>query len=179
MNIYDKAWGYVLENEGGYSEDQNDLGGATKYGISLRFLKGLPIDEGDINEDGKIDEKDIQVLSLEEAKEMYKKHFWLSASCDKIEPARIAVKLFDMSVNFGVKTAVRILQKIVGTKQDGIVGPQTLCSINTMHEIHQADLLKGLVNACIDRYRKIVEEKPGQRVFLKGWLKRAKRTPVV
>lgn len=176
MTIYDEAWTYVLENEGGYSNNPCDAGGASKYGISLRFLKGLPIDEGDINKDGKIDKEDIQTLSLEEAKEMYKNHFWLSASCDKIKSRRVAVKLFDMAVNFGVKTAVRMLQKIVGAQQDGIVGPQTLGIVNNMHA---ADLMKSLVRACEGRYRSIVERNPKQEVFLKGWLKRAKRTPLV
>lgn len=177
MSIYDTAWGYVLENEGGYSEHRNDPGGATKYGISLRFLKRLPIDEGDINEDGKIDEKDIQALSLEEAKEMYKKHFWFSASCDRIKQARIAVKLFDMAVNFGVKTAARMLQKVIGTDQDGIIGPKTLSKINKVDLIDCPSILNRLCNVCEEKYMAIVERAPEQKVFLNGWLKRAKRIP--
>ena len=54
MKKFEEAWSYVKENEGGYVNDKNDKGGATKYGVSLRFLKGLERDEGDINGDGEL-----------------------------------------------------------------------------------------------------------------------------
>jgi hypothetical protein len=37
-----------------HTNDESDNGGATKYCISLRFLKGLEINEGDVNDDNKI-----------------------------------------------------------------------------------------------------------------------------
>ncbi|MDR2666787.1 MAG: hypothetical protein LBB34_01555 [Holosporales bacterium] len=54
--------------EGIYIDDENDSRGATKFGISLRFLKGLDIKEGDINDDNKISEEDIKDLDEEKAK---------------------------------------------------------------------------------------------------------------
>ena len=49
----------VLEHEGGYVNDKDDLGGETKYGITKRFYPNL----------------DIKNLSREQAKEIYKKEF--------------------------------------------------------------------------------------------------------
>ena len=35
---FEKAFGYVIANEGGYVFDKNDPGGETKYGISKRRI---------------------------------------------------------------------------------------------------------------------------------------------
>ena len=47
----------VLEHEGGYVNDPTDLGGETKYGITKRFYPNV----------------DIKNLTIEQAKEIYKK----------------------------------------------------------------------------------------------------------
>ena len=39
MSHFDTAIKKVLKHEGGYVDHKNDPGGATKYGISLRFIR--------------------------------------------------------------------------------------------------------------------------------------------
>ncbi|MDR2666761.1 MAG: hypothetical protein LBB34_01420 [Holosporales bacterium] len=47
--------------------------------MSLRFFKGLDIEEGDINDDNKISEEDIKDLDEEKAKELYYVAFLVAA----------------------------------------------------------------------------------------------------
>ena len=61
MSLFELAIPVVLKHEGIMSDDGEDPGGITHYGISLRFLKTLAeLDKdsfslGDVNHDGIID----------------------------------------------------------------------------------------------------------------------------
>lgn len=182
MKKFEEAWNYVKENEGGYVNDKNDKGGATKYGISLRFLKGLERDEGDINGDGEVDIKDIRGISEEEAKAFYETHFWNQAKCERLKDRQIAIKVFDMCVNFGVNGGIRILQKAVNKMYekyvltvDGKIGPRTLEAVNNAEP---RKLMKYVVMWCENRYKQLVFANQDYERYLKGWLRRAKRIPV-
>ena len=52
---FEKAFEYVIANEGGYVFDKNDPGGATKYGISQKAYHTL----------------NIRALTLDDAKKIY------------------------------------------------------------------------------------------------------------
>lgn len=180
MIRFDKAWEYLKRNEGGYNNDSSDAGGATKLGISLRFLRGLG-HEGDINKDGVTDVEDVQEIDESKAKALYTRHFWTAARCEYIKNDTLAIKLFDMCVNFGVRSGVRLLQRAVNRmydrnllKVDGIIGRKTLEAVNNAKP---TKLIKIIVGLCEERYRQIVEQNPTQERFLKGWLTRARRLP--
>lgn len=111
--MFDKAVELILKHEGGYVNDPRDPGGETKYGISKRSYPNV----------------DIKNLTIEQAKSIYKKDFWDKLRCDELS-FEVAVILFDMGVNSGISRAVRILQKTVGSTQDGIIGPQTIKMAN-------------------------------------------------
>jgi hypothetical protein len=79
---FDKAFEFTVGLEGGYSNDPNDPGGETKYGISKRFNP----------------EVDVKNLTLEQAKDIYRRKYWLPAGCDEAQfPMDIC--LFDSNVN--------------------------------------------------------------------------------
>lgn len=99
----------VLKHEGGYVNDPRDPGGETKYGISRRAYP----------------DEDIANLTPERAMELYLRDYWEPVKGDQM-PEPIAAMVFDIAVNQGVGTAIRLLQRAVGTKEDGILGPITL-----------------------------------------------------
>ena len=113
---FDEAFVKLIDHEGGYVDHPNDPGGRTKYGISQRTYPG----------------EDIRNLTLERAKDLYRRDFWWAAGCDAV-PDAVKFDLFDMAVNSGVKTAIRTLQRAVGTEPDGVLGPVTLQAIQSMH----------------------------------------------
>jgi lysozyme family protein len=84
----------VLEHEGGYVNDPKDLGGETKYGITKRFYPDI----------------DIKNLTIEQATEIYKKDYWDKNKVESL-PQNLWHIYFDMCVNMGKRTAVKVLQR--------------------------------------------------------------------
>ena len=75
MSDFELARPTVLRHEGGYVNNPNDPGGATKYGISLRWLKGQGL-LGDVTHDMVVDIKDIQALTVDQAAGFYRVQWW-------------------------------------------------------------------------------------------------------
>ena len=90
-NSFDKGFAFVIGAEGNLTDDPNDPGGLTKYGISHRAYH----------------QKDIRNLTLDDAKAIYKADYWDKCNCDALfYPLDIIV--FDTAVNMGVSVAKRI-----------------------------------------------------------------------
>lgn len=79
---FGRAFELTVGLEGGYSDDPNDPGRETKYGISKRYNP----------------EVDVKNLTLDQAKEIYLKKYWLPAGCDNA-PYPMDIILFDSFVN--------------------------------------------------------------------------------
>jgi len=109
MSRFDDVFERVIGHEGGYSNDSNDPGGETKFGISKRAYPKL----------------NIATLTLEDAKVIYQTDYW-----DKIMGSALPVPIdefvFDFAVNSGVQTAATALQGAVGALRDGNIGPKTI-----------------------------------------------------
>lgn len=177
MNNFEFALQQTLKHEGGYNEVKGDAGGATNYGISLRFLKDMYKTSHwvDFDGDSDVDAQDIKSLTKDQAAKIYYTEFWLKNKCDKIMDPYIAAKLFDMSVNMGCKQAAKLIQaavKLAGydISVDGILGPKTIDAIN---KILPTELKALIIYQCIDFYLNLVRATPSYEKFLKGWLKRA------
>lgn len=175
---FNEALEVTLKHEGGYNDVQGDAGGATNYGVSLRFLKDLykTDDWVDLNGDGLIDAKDIKALTKEDAAKIYYKQFWQRQHCDLISHKEVALKLFDMSVNMGIKQAAKLLQRatnrlgFVRLTEDGILGQASITAINKADARH---LIVMLRYECVMFYHDLVKAKPDYVKFLKGWTMRA------
>lgn len=104
MLTFDKAFDRLVSHEGGYTNNPQDPGGETKFGISKRSYPTL----------------NIANLSLEMAKAIYLKDFWIPLG--EAHPA-IKFQAFDFAVNSGIQTAHRYLQRVLGVADDGNFGP--------------------------------------------------------
>lgn len=104
---------WIIEIEGGYANDPDDPGGETKYGISKRAYPDEP----------------IAGLTLERAREIYIRDYWNACRCNEL-PAPLDLLVFDCGVNQGVGAAIGLLQKSLGIKSDGVMGPVTLAHAN-------------------------------------------------
>ena len=191
---FEHAFADLLGIEGGFVDDPVDRGGATKYGISLRFLKSEgQIDEDldgyadfDLDMDGDIDGADIRRLTVGDAKSLYKRSFWEVLECESF-PEPIGEMLFDQGVNGGNHAAKKLLQRAINAvlragryrtiplKVDGQIGERTRSAFDSMWARHPGQLVIEYREAVKDRYLAIVRRNPSQARFLKGWLNRAER----
>jgi lysozyme family protein len=147
----------ILVNEGGatVTNNPNDAGGRTQYGISEK-------DNPAAWADG--------VVTEEEAREIYLKKYLVSPGFDKIESIQLRTQLVDYGVNSGPAVAIMKLQGILGVAVDGVLGPDTLAALEKLDSGRVNNLLAA---ARIKMIGKIVTKNPTQLQFLNGWLNRA------
>lgn len=145
---FDIAFQRLIGHEGGLSDHPSDPGGLTKFGISKRSYPN----------------EDIRALTIERAKAIYLRDFWEPAGCDDV-PEGIAFDLFDMAVNSGVRRAVMTLQRSIGARTDGVMGPVTMTVLNS--------LPSAVVVAKFNGARlEFMAELPTWPAFGRGWAKR-------
>ncbi len=148
----------VLADEGGYSSDPADSGGATRFGISARAHPGL----------------DIATLTRDAAVQIYWREWWLRFGFSQL-PDAVAAKTFDLAVNIGAAHAIECLQRALracGTPvtEDGAIGAATAA------EAARADasaLMSAMRSEAAGYYRLVAARAPADREFLRGWLIRA------
>jgi len=142
---------FVFRWEGEYYEnDPDDAGGETKFGIDKRSHP----------------EEDIRHLTAQRAREIYHDDYWLKVRADDL-PMGIGEIVADIAVNSGVNRASRWLQRIVGTSEDGIIGPMTITA-TVMRNKHAVE--EALLDRRDEFYVSIA--RGSQAKYLRGWLNR-------
>lgn len=180
MAVFESAIPFILKHEGGFVDNPNDHGGATNFGISLRWLISSGAltkhPEMDMNHDGLLDWKDIKAMPQSEAVALYKTAWWEPNKYGDFTNQPLATKVFDMSVNMGPPRAHKLLQRAVqvcgheALSIDGVLGPGTMAAAN---QVNPDNLMYVLCHVQADFYRSIVAHNPTQVKFLKGWLLRS------
>lgn len=167
----DGALDTVLESEGGFQNDKEDTGNyrpdgtliGTNKGITPKALaayKGVDADT--------ITVEDIKSVDDETARAIYKQDYYEGPGINKL-PAYLRESVMDMYINAG-PNAIKILQRKVGAKADGILGPATL------QAIADSDLTKeDYADARIEYYTSIAKSNPKNKKYLKGWIARANK----
>lgn len=95
--IFDEFFKLLMKLEGGYSDNPNDKGGKTKYGITENTLNAY---NSRYNKSYKIDQ-----LKEDEAKEIYKNEYFSKIYPVAIRP--VYYHYFDISVNNGYGDYIR------------------------------------------------------------------------
>lgn len=164
---------FVLKWEGGLSNHPADRGGKTNKGItqgtydSYRMKKNLPL-------------RGVEFITDDEVKEIYYRNYFVPSKADKMPPP-LDLAVFDTAVNMGVKASAKLLQKALNALNkreklyvDGVIGPKTWSALQKWFadEKSVSLLVKTFLNFREERYRKIAEVNPSQKVFLRGWLNR-------
>lgn len=178
MADFDRAYGEVLKNEGGYVNHPADRGGETYKGIARNMQRnwaGWAVIDSEKSQamfPGRL-EQNAELQRL--VKEFYRTQFWNAVKGDSITHQSVANMLFDFSVNMGISAGVTLVQRACTilnktVSVDGVVGGGTLNAVNSLNPKDLVQVIKACAAA---RYLQIVESRPTNHVFIKGWLNRA------
>lgn len=154
----------VAKWEAGFVNDPVDKGGATNMGITIGTWRQIGYDK---NRDGIIDVKDIRLLDEHDFAAVLR-IYWNRWRAERIINQSVANILVDWVFTSG-SWGIRIPQRILGLKEDGVVGPLTLKAIN---EQPPKELFNKLFKARQKFFNDIVKNNPSQKRFIKGWLNR-------
>ncbi len=176
---FQQAYAFTKPAEGGYVNNPKDKGGATNYGISLRFLQGIQKEEfpwfASIGVELPATIATVKSLTGKQAEAIYREYFWNTIPSIENLPSAIQLFLFDASVNHGKATAVKMAQKAVNTLEDrpllvvdGILGLKTKTELLRM----DTRLISFLVEERRKFFRQLADAEPSQKIFLTGWLNR-------
>lgn len=156
---------FIFSWEGGYVNNPNDRGGATNKGVTIATWQRQGYDK---NGDGRIDVKDLKLITEVDATRIMKLNFWNRWNADEIEDQSVANLLVDWVWGSG-KYGITLPQQLLGVKADGIVGVRTIDALN------KADAKTFFIRlrARREKYlRGICVSRPANKVFLDGWLRR-------
>ena len=164
MDRFERIFDYLLRVEGGYTDDKHDKGGKTKYGII----------EEEAREFGY--KGDMQDLTIDFAKNIYLKKYYLGNKLDKVANDKVALSICDWAVNSGkngIKNAQIAINQLTNANLDvdGIIGNKTLEALNAVDSEKFLEVYHSLQRIY---YRAKVEADKTQERFLTGWLNRVK-----
>lgn len=131
---------------------------------------------------GKVDRKEFDDELKAMVKTFYREEFWDKIQGDVIGFQSVAFNLFEYGVNAGIRTAIRMCQRIIGAKVDGVFGDQTLKALNIFvaDEKDEKIFVLSLGLLKVFRYKTIVMDDPrrehdllvSDQKFLCGWINR-------
>lgn len=187
MGNFEHAMSKLMEMEGGFANNPDDVGGMTYKGISRKFHPQWPgWERVDLNI------KNVPRMSpygssryfaevkhlngmlgynqqlQTQVEQFYFASFWRPNLLDRLQNSTIAAWIFCAVVNAGTHGA-RWAQVACGTHVDGIIGPLTIDALNMMETTEF--VLKARAAALRHRLC-VIDAKPEQKQFLKSWLSR-------
>lgn len=169
-----RNWGaffdMLIAHEGGFTDDQRDSGnkkgdghgntgstmlGVTAYNWAKFSGKPAPIEV-------------MKQLTVDDVMPLYKSNYWDAIKADDL-PSGVDVSCADLCVNAGASRASKILQKVVGAKPDGKIGPQSLAAVSMQEP-------KDLLQKYYDERERFYRSLRDYKIYGNGWSRRNKET---
>jgi lysozyme family protein len=183
MTDIDKLIDGLIDREGGYTNNPNDSGGETNFGITLSVARA----NGYFGS--------MADMPRSTAASIYRRLYWEKPSFDLVAATypRVAAELFDTGVNMGPKVATTFLQRAlnalnrngadyVDIKPDGEIGGSTASALGGFRRVRGLageQVLLAALNALQGcRYISLAEAHPKDESFLYGWLANRVAVPV-
>jgi len=170
----------IVAREGGFVNDPDDPGGATKYGVTVHTMRRLGLD---LSGDGTVDESDVRLLTRSQAVDIFVRHYFDKTRVGLL-PEVLHPSVFDMYVNAGLQ-AVKILQRLLRDMGyqialDGRIGPKTAQACQNAAQPEPISLRDAYGVARRNYYFRLADLRPASRKYARtragdkgGWIRRA------
>ncbi|PID95863.1 MAG: peptidoglycan-binding protein [Alphaproteobacteria bacterium] len=170
----------IVAREGGYVNDPDDPGGATKYGVTIHTARRLGLD---LDRDGDVNARDVRALTRDQAVDIFIRHYFEKPRINLL-PEPLQPSVFDMYVSAG-GNAVKILQRLLAefgerVTVDGAIGPQTAQATARAFEKAGPYLIDAYGIARRNYYFRLADRRAASRKYARtragrkgGWIKRA------
>ncbi|WP_299890014.1 holin-associated N-acetylmuramidase [uncultured Ruegeria sp.] len=170
----------IVAREGGFVDDPDDPGGATKFGVTIHTMRRLGLD---LTGDGVVTKADVRSLTRRQAVDIFVQHYFEKPNISRL-PVVLHASVFDMYVNAGAQ-AVRILQNLLRDMRfdisvDGMIGPQTVQACNRAAQPDPKTLRDAYGVARRNYYFLLADRRAASRKYARtraggkgGWIKRA------
>lgn len=179
----------TLGHEGGYSNDPDDVGAETIFGISRRFHPGWPgwsLVDACKDGDGEVILVPNSPQMIDLVAKFYSENFWGRFQGDAVAKINddVACEMFDTAVNMGVTRAIKFLQRalnylnrnqlvFIDLIEDGLMGPASLQALKQIDGLVELKLLLKIMNVLQgNHYLEYMSQSPRQEKFCRGWFKR-------
>ncbi|SDW45355.1 Predicted Peptidoglycan domain-containing protein [Ruegeria halocynthiae] len=170
----------IVAREGGFVDDPDDPGGATKYGVTIHAMRRLGLD---LDRDGAVTQLDVRALSKAQAVDIFLEHYFEKPRVGLL-PGAVQASVFDMYVNAGAQ-AVKILQNLLrqmgyDVSVDGMIGPQTAHATKDATKPRPLALRDAYGVARRNYYFRLADQRATLRKYARtraggkgGWIRRA------
>lgn len=170
----------IVRREGGFVDDPDDPGGATKHGVTIHTMRRLGLD---LDKDGDVDRQDVQQISAALAEEIFIRDYFEKPKIGLL-PEVLQASVFDMQVNAGAQ-AVKILQRLVSSMgqlcaADGKIGPKTIAAVQAAYQGASGYIADAYGIERRNYYFALADRRPSARKYCKsrkggkgGWIRRA------
>lgn len=138
----------------------NDKGGPTNSGVTLATFQSVFGSDKTVT--------DLRNMTESQWRIVMKGLFWDKCWADMIHNQSVAEIFVDWCVNAGL-SKIKMVQQMVGTNPDGIVGPKTIAAIN---RANQEALHRQIKLTRAKRYIAQIEADKTQMGFFNGWFNR-------
>ena len=160
----------LIAHEGGFTDDIHDSGnkkgdghgnqgstmlGVTAYNWAKYTGKPAPIDV-------------MKILTVDDVMPLYKSNYWDAIKADDL-PSGVDVSCADLCVNAGPRRASKILQKVIGAKADGKIGPKSLAALAAYDPTY-------ILNRYYDERESFYRSLKDYERYGRGWSRRNKET---
>lgn len=156
---FEFVWSQLIGHEGGdkYTNDPDDPGGPTKYGVTLKTLQAYRRDYG-------LTADDVKKLNLSTAQAIFKAKYWNTVRADDL-PAGLDYAVVDYAFNSGPGQAVKDLQRVLGVRVDGVAAVMTVEAANDGNVL-------DLIEALCRRRLAFMKSLKGWWKYGRGWSRR-------
>ena len=152
IDHFNAAYARWLALEGPDSNDPDDPGGLTRFGISQKYNPEI----------------DVASLTPDSARAFFYQKYWLSVRLNLIQPKNLAIKTLTLGGLLGPVRAVKLLQSACNAlgaelMVDGVIGPRTAVWVNGYrHPLAVEEVMETHATTYL-----LVK---GKKKYIAGWL---------